>query len=413
MSRGNDYTIRRWVAARLWSSASGRPVLGKYPDEADRAATELMELYEFVNDATIEDLYDDWYKEIEKLKGTDEEQESATSDYFGDLLAKEALGMARQATFESVVTKIPRFAVNFDGKELTWDGDSEDLQPWGGIQRGKGFRARRNPAIPSQESYLGETLGSPEFISNPRHRRTPEERARRKQRSQDRQDRRANELRDEVMAAMRQHGSLEYPQGFRDALNVYRLGGREERILMGMARDGYIERRSDGRWYASPGMESMRFSEEVPNPACPACGAHIASGAQTCPSCGIRVRAGSGLTAIPVEPPRHLVTRRGRPPGVPVGNPGAYVRVGRMPTDAELASAWRYIEREYTLKEGVVDGEQWAEGLAFGDYEGTADDRATVAEMKPQLTEVQWRSIAYRADYIRADQGIAPKFTER
>jgi hypothetical protein len=57
----------------------------------------------------------------------------------------------------------------------------------------------------------------------------------------------------------------------------------------------------------------------------------------------------------------------------------------RMPTPDELARAFMYIEREYVLKDGRIDMEQWAEGLAFG--QRTRADRMG----RPAQSAVSWR----------------------
>jgi hypothetical protein len=98
-------------------------------------------------------------------------------------------------------------------------------------------------------------------------------------------------------------------------------------------------------------------------------------------------------------------------------NPFGY----RVPTLEELASAWYFIEHEYTLKEGNIDGEQWAEGLAFGrsiDGLKKADPveyrelLAMAKDFKGQLSDDNWAMIAARADRLRVDQGEVPKFKQ-
>lgn len=82
----------------------------------------------------------------------------------------------------------------------------------------------------------------------------------------------------------------------------------------------------------------------------------------------------------------------------------------RVPTVAELATALAYIEREFRLDDGVIDGEQWAEGLAFGRFSGDTHQVAAAKEMLGQLSRSQWTGIAARADYLASTHGMAPRF---
>lgn len=100
----------------------------------------------------------------------------------------------------------------------------------------------------------------------------------------------------------------------------------------------------------------------------------------------------------------------------PKRNPPGY----RVPTLKEIAAAWNYIENEFTFS-GTADGEQWAEGLAFGrSIDGLEKhDRhqyqklmREAVELKSQLSEEQWGWIAARADYLAREQGERPKFKE-
>ncbi|HET9061827.1 MAG TPA: hypothetical protein VFO62_00930 [Candidatus Binatia bacterium] len=128
-------------------------------------------------------------------------------------------------------------------------------------------------------------------------------------------------------------------------------------------------------------------------------------------------RYGGSASVLPMRPLK--VFRGHRNPSIEedigIDNPYGY----RVPTDDEIAAAWRYIENEYTLKEGNVDGEQWAEGLAFGrpigelakvDPSWHRELMAAAKHVRPQLTEDQWAMIAARADRLRADQGEVAKF---
>lgn len=82
----------------------------------------------------------------------------------------------------------------------------------------------------------------------------------------------------------------------------------------------------------------------------------------------------------------------------------------RMPTIDELARALRYIENEYVIKGGNIDGEQWAEGLAFGRYAGDAEDKRAATEVLGQLSRAAWLRIAERANYLAREQGDTPRY---
>lgn len=83
----------------------------------------------------------------------------------------------------------------------------------------------------------------------------------------------------------------------------------------------------------------------------------------------------------------------------------------RAPTVEELARAFHYIESEYRLEEeGNIDGEQWAEGLAFGRYAGDADDKRHAREAMKQLPHADWLRIAERANALSRQQGESPRY---
>jgi hypothetical protein len=82
----------------------------------------------------------------------------------------------------------------------------------------------------------------------------------------------------------------------------------------------------------------------------------------------------------------------------------------RLPTIDELARALRYIEHEYVIKEGRIDAEQWAEGLAFGRYAGDAEDKRQAREALKQLPRGTWLRIAERANYLAREQGEAARY---
>lgn len=82
----------------------------------------------------------------------------------------------------------------------------------------------------------------------------------------------------------------------------------------------------------------------------------------------------------------------------------------RMPTVDEMARALRYVENEYVIRDGRVDMEQWAEGLAFGRYAGDAEDKRRAKEMLDQVSAATWLRAAERANYLAREQGEAPRY---
>lgn len=393
--------IKMVLAMELWLVAKNQPAT-HVPHAAHDAASDLLALYKAaLHPHTLTKFYDEWHAYMRDAYGNDAIVGAPTTTRFagvimGMTVKGRMFGTPREnAAFEIVYGDLtnhkprPSFQIRLEAGELEWSGElPDDTNRAIGVVATKAHRTARNPSIPSEAEYLGETLGAPTLNPGGKHWYVFFwENLREKPKSYQGPFTLESSARTAMNQEIRKYGDAD-----RSAYRIKHLTESEFTKI----------------WGAPP-----VFSNPCHNPACPACGAHLAAGASSCPSCGIRVRAGAEGVATPLESPRHIVTRKGRPPGVPAGNPGAYVRVGRMPTDTELASAWRYIDAEFRFgPDDVVDGEQWAEGLAFGQYEGTAADRAAVAEMKPQLTEVQWRSIAYRADHLRADQGLAPKFKE-
>lgn len=83
----------------------------------------------------------------------------------------------------------------------------------------------------------------------------------------------------------------------------------------------------------------------------------------------------------------------------------------RMPTVDELARAFRYIENEYVIKDGRIDMEQWAEGLAFGRYAGDAEEKRQAKAMMDQVSASTWLRAAERANFLAREQGEAPRYT--
>lgn len=82
----------------------------------------------------------------------------------------------------------------------------------------------------------------------------------------------------------------------------------------------------------------------------------------------------------------------------------------RMPTLDELARAFRYIENEYVIKDGRIDMEQWAEGLAFGRYAGDAEEKRQAKEMLKQQPHAAWLRAAERANRLAREQDEAPRY---
>lgn len=82
----------------------------------------------------------------------------------------------------------------------------------------------------------------------------------------------------------------------------------------------------------------------------------------------------------------------------------------RMPTIDELARAFRYVEVEYVLRDGRIDMEQWAEGLAFGRYAGDAEAKLQAKDAVKQLPRADWLRAAERANYLSREQGETPRY---
>jgi hypothetical protein len=74
----------------------------------------------------------------------------------------------------------------------------------------------------------------------------------------------------------------------------------------------------------------------------------------------------------------------------------------RSPSDEEIAKALHYVLNEFTLADGRIDGEQLAEGFAFGRPEYVdAEDRAQARALRPAFTEAQWESILARSEWLK------------
>lgn len=86
----------------------------------------------------------------------------------------------------------------------------------------------------------------------------------------------------------------------------------------------------------------------------------------------------------------------------------------RVPTINELAHAFAYIEAEYIIKDGRINSEQWADGLAFG-QRCTADVEATwqAKEALKQLAPAAWLRIAERANYLAREQGDVARYLKQ
>lgn len=84
----------------------------------------------------------------------------------------------------------------------------------------------------------------------------------------------------------------------------------------------------------------------------------------------------------------------------------------RLPTLAELAHAYSYIEREYVISDGRIDAEQWAEGLVFGQRSSVdTSDKRHAEDAFGQLSVGKWLRIAERANYLAREQGETPRYT--
>jgi len=421
-----DRRIRREICKILWNIARGAQpgaAVRFKPGQlaaVDRAAVELMEMYEVAADQVIAELYEDW-------KATNRWADPSET-HFAGILTMVATGLMRDPNLEEVLLKgrVPQFAIEMRGDDLVWTGDLADkanpntrrprrgrgpslkcpcgamMVPAGTVKQGGQTRYRaecpnchdaryalapykRNPEIPTEEEYLGETLGSPSLTQNPPWQDLPGARR----------------------VLTRQIERSPEPSWVMDPLapNLYATHVRSV--------DSDLEHGASRR-------RGLRGNPSFPS--CPACGAKMHPGignTLVCRSCGVRADARRHgdtweIDRITTRPPTHG-ERQGRPPGVP--NPGhkfvgghVVVWPRRTPTDQELADALRYITNEYTLADGGIDGEMWAEGLAFSRYPAGYAALEGARSMKAQLTDHQWQEIAARADYLRFEQGEAPRF---
>jgi hypothetical protein len=83
----------------------------------------------------------------------------------------------------------------------------------------------------------------------------------------------------------------------------------------------------------------------------------------------------------------------------------------RIPTVDEIARALNYLDNEYRSNDRY-DGEQWAEGLAFGRYAADAEDKARAKEIFKQLSAAKWLQIAERANRLAFDQSEKPRYSK-
>lgn len=82
----------------------------------------------------------------------------------------------------------------------------------------------------------------------------------------------------------------------------------------------------------------------------------------------------------------------------------------RVPTLDELARAYSYIEREYVTRDGI-DGEQWAEGLAFGQRSSVdIEDKEQARHALEHFDHATWLTIAERANYLASEQGEPQRY---
>ena len=396
---------------------------------------------------------------------------------------------------------VPKFKVEFHGDELEWSGELADGSPTGWNNSG-----RRNPTIPSEEEYLGETLGAPEI--NPAGKRwfvfyyegtwrkkpkqywgpfstrndaiatrdkdaakydTPFTRYKIQSLS-DRQfaeiwgsephhalsatgtARKDNPAADRYYIGHRDGAEVEIDaehgkfDTLDDALEVARKMDAATRHRSLIVRQGNAYEQGSA-WYTDVTLYSIatgelllqqnphwdkseiqsllfdvhHFSEAQAKAWARQHGFHYGDVDNTANYHRLRQFPPAGGPCRTIELGHDGIkavvcsVARGKPPWI--ANPGHKFIGGRVsvwprrtPTIEEIAAAWHYIDNEYTLKDGGVDGEQWAEGLAFWTYAPSRDELAVAREIKPQLTDAQWQSIAARADYLRFEQHEPPRY---
>jgi hypothetical protein len=166
MSKADD---RRYILAgmreTIWVESGGTQRLAtRVPAVTGKAADDLVALYEHMNRDSVVGL-------LERFSLPARRTSSSKAQHFGRLLVKWALGLNDEAP---TGLRVPGFAVTYADNELFWEGSEFDTAH----KRVSGLNKRagifdRNPSIPSQESYLGETLGAPQL--NPARKELPAE----------------------------------------------------------------------------------------------------------------------------------------------------------------------------------------------------------------------------------------------
>ena len=89
---------------------------------------------------------------------------------------------------------------------------------------------------------------------------------------------------------------------------------------------------------------------------------------------------------------------------------------GGRPSDEVLARALRYLENEFVVRDGRVDGEMIAESLGFYDErypKPTSDELSYARSFAPEFDDSQWRELLARADHLRTRDGLPRRFKVR
>jgi predicted phosphoribosyltransferase len=83
----------------------------------------------------------------------------------------------------------------------------------------------------------------------------------------------------------------------------------------------------------------------------------------------------------------------------------------RLPTLAELAHAFSYVEREFSLRDKKISGEMWAEGLALGQRSSVdLEDQWQAEDALEQLDAASWLQVTSRANALAREHGEPERY---
>jgi hypothetical protein len=116
--------VKNGIAEAIWRHANGyswrKPATVDTPPAALKAADALVELYEGMNNETVDAMHRRFTKECKK-----EDTDTYPAHSFGALLAHVALRTSRQAMIEALF-EVPHFQVSLENGELAWEGGADD-----------------------------------------------------------------------------------------------------------------------------------------------------------------------------------------------------------------------------------------------------------------------------------------------